>query len=411
VKEEDLSSVSDLDPSTFEHCALASKLLTPAQLDEARASVRPSEEVPADLSAPSSDEQLADRLVAIGHLNAWQAKQLLEGRTRFNLGPYQMIDWLGKGGTGQVFKARDEKFGRIVAVKVLPREKSTPEAITNFTHEIRAMASLNHPRLAAALDAGQDGSTYYLVTEFVPGMNLRKLVRENGPLSMASAASIICQVAEGLEYAHAKGVIHRDVKPGNVLVTPDGEVKLLDLGYAGPLTGTLEMDPRYGKIVGTMDYLSPDQIRDPRNPSPKWDIYSLGCTLYYAVTGRVPFHGGNMGDKAFAHVNLRPFPPRRLNPQLTEEFAEVIADMMAKDPQKRIASAREVIVRLGPFLPGGPPSELAADEPPTSLKTEILKAIPHEVQIVFWTMTTFIAGALLFVGAAKVLKWLTPLVW
>ena len=408
-----MSPVSDLDQSTFEHCALASGLLTAAQLDEARASVRRLGAAESTPGAPPSDQQLADHLVEMGHLNAWQAKQLLEGRTKFNLGPYLMIDWLGKGGTGQVFKARDVKFGRIVAVKVLPREKSTPEAIANFTHEIRAMASLNHPRLVAALDAGQDGSIYYLVTEFVPGMNLRRLVRENGPLSMPAAASIICQVAEVLEYAHAKGIIHRDVKPGNVLVTPEGEVKLLDLGYAGPLTGTLEMDPRYGKIVGTMDYLSPDQIRDPRNPAPGWDIYSLGCTLYYAVTGRVPFHGGNAGDKAFAHVNLRPFPPRRLNPQLTEEFVEVMTDMMAKDPTKRIPSAREVIVRLGPFLPGGAPAATAvvADEPPTSLKSEIVKAIPNEVRIVFWTMATFIVGAILLLGVARLLKWLAPLVW
>ena len=349
-----MSPVSDLDQSAFEHCALASGLLTATQLDEARASVPRLGDDQSTPGATPSEQQLADRLVEMGHLNAWQAKQLLEGRTKFNLGPYLMIDWLGKGGTGQVFKARDEKFGRIVAVKVLPHEKSTPEAIANFTHEIRAMASLNHPKLAAALDAGQDGNVYYLVTDFVPGMNLRKLVRENGPLSMSAAASIISQVAEGLEYAHAKGLIHRDVKPSNVLVTPEGDVKLLDLGYAGPLIGAVEMDPRYGKIVGTMDYLSPDQIRDPRNPTPAWDIYSLGCTLYYAVTGRVPFHGGNLGDKAFAHCNLRPFPPRRLNPQLTEEFAQVMTDMMAKDPKKRIASAKEVIARLEPFLPGGP---------------------------------------------------------
>jgi serine/threonine protein kinase len=406
-----MSAVSDLDQSTFERCALASGLLSAAQLDEARASVpRSKDGLPAP-GTPPSEQRLAERLVELGHLNAWQAKQLLEGRTKFNLGPYLMIDWLGKGGTGQVFKARDEKFGRIVAVKVLPHEKTTPEAIANFTHEIRAMASLNHPKLVAALDAGQDGSVYYLVAEFVPGMNLHRLVRENGPLSMSAAASIIMQVAEGLEYAHAKGIIHRDVKPGNVLVAPDGDVKLSDLGFAGPLIGALEMDPRYGKIVGTMDYLSPDQIRDPRDPTPAWDIYSLGCTLYYAVTGRVPFHGGNAGDKAFAHVNLRPFPPRRLNPQLTEEFAQVMADMMAKDPKKRIASAKEAILRLRPFLPGAPATESVAEEPPSSLKTEILKAIPNEVQIVLWAMTTFVVAALLLVGLATLLKWLAPLVW
>ena len=200
----------------------------------------------------------------------------------------------------------------------------------------------------AALDAGQDGNVYYLVTEYVPGTDLRKLVRDDGPLSMSAAASIISQVAEGLEYAHCQGIVHRDVKPGNVLVSPDGEAKLSDLGLAGPLTRAADSDPRHGKIAGTADYLSPDQIRDPWNPTPAWDIYSLGCTLYYAVTGKVPFPGGTTSDKARAHCELRPLDPRRLNPALSTEFVEVMADMMAKDPSMRIASAREVQQRLAP---------------------------------------------------------------
>jgi len=293
--------VSNLDRSTFEQCAIASGLLTPRHLDEARAGVRWSDGDETDPGAPPSDRQLADRLVETGQLNAWQAKQLLDGRTKFNLGPYFIIDSIGQGATGQVFKARHEKIGRIVAVKVLPRDKSTPEAIANFTHEIRALASLDHPRLVAALDAGQDGNVYYLVTEYVPGTDLRKLVRREGPLSMSAAARIIAQVAEGLEHAHAQGIVHRDVKPGNVLVSQGGEVKLSDLGLAGPLTSTAETDPRHGKIAGTADYLSPDQIRDPWKPTPAWDIYSLGCTLYYAVTGKVPFPGGTTADKARAH--------------------------------------------------------------------------------------------------------------
>ncbi len=181
-------------------------------------------------------------------------------------------------------------------------------------------------------------------------MDLRKLVRREGPLDMSAAASIICQVAEGLEYAHAQGIIHRDVKPGNVLVSPDGQAKLSDLGLAGPLVGEPETDPRYGKIVGTADYLSPDQVHDPWSPTLAWDIYSLGCTLYYAVTGKVPFPGGTTADKARAHCELRPLDPRRLNPQLSSDFVDVMADMIAKDPAQRVASAREVITRLTPFL-------------------------------------------------------------
>ena len=284
----------------------------------------------------------------MGLLNTWQAQQLLAGRTRFTLGPYRIVDSLGQGGMGHVYKAEDQVLRRPVAIKVLPREKSTPEAIANFNRESQALGSLNHPRLVKAIDAGYDGNVYYLVVEYVPGSDLRKLVRRDGPLSLASAASIISQVAEGLQHAHQRGIVHRDVKPGNVLVTPEGEAKLSDLGLAGSMYATADEDPRHGKIVGTADYLSPDHITSPWNPAPSWDIYSLGCTLYYAVTGKVPFPGGTTSDKARAHCELKPLDPRRLNPQLTDRFVDVLADMMAKDPAERIPTAEAVMMRLRP---------------------------------------------------------------
>ena len=343
--------------SYFEKCALASGLLDEKQLDEARATVRWSQGDEADPSAPPSDKQLAERLVEMNVLNAWQAKQLLDGRTKFDLNQYRIVDSLGQGGMGQVFKAHDSATGRIVAVKVLPLDKSTPEAIANFDREIRMLASMDHPRLVAALAGERDGKVHFLVTEYVPGLDLRKLVRREGPLGMTAAANIIYQAAEGLEYAHNQGVIHRDVKPGNVLVTPEGEAKLSDLGLAGPLEGGQESDPRFGKIVGTADYLSPDQINSPWSPTPAWDIYALGCTLYYAVTGKVPFPGGTTSDKAMAHCKLRPLDPRRLNPRLTAEFVDMMADMMAKDATQRIPSAAAVKERLQPWLPGGPSAD------------------------------------------------------
>lgn len=351
------------DRSPFEQCILASELLTEQQLDEARSKVRWSRDDITNASAPPSDLQLADILVEMSLLNAWQAKQLLDGRTKFNLGPYWIIDSIGKGGMGQVFKAQLNKTGPTVAVKVLPRHKCTPEAIENFTREIRALSSLNHQKLVAALDSGQDGNVHYLVTEYVPGVDLRKLVRRAGPLSMTASASIIYQVAEGLEHAHAKGIIHRDVKPGNVLVTPEGEAKLSDLGLAGPLDSNAENDPRYGKIVGTADYLSPDQVKNPWDPMPAWDIYALGCTLYYIVTSKVAFPGGSTSDKARAHCELRPLDPRVLNPRLSPEFVDMLADMMAKDPSQRIPSTAAVRERLKPWLPGGP----LADAPTCAL--------------------------------------------
>jgi serine/threonine protein kinase len=366
----------------FERCALASKLLTREQLADARYAldIGGSEPVGPDASETEehiespTDEELADKLVELGQLNFWQSRQLLEGRTRFNLGPYRILDSLGRGGMGQVFKGEHDILRRVAAIKVLPREKATPEAIANFQREIQAQAKLDHPNLVRALDAGQDGNVFYMVAEYVPGSDLRKLVRRNGPLNMEAAASIISQVAAALQYAHQQGIIHRDVKPGNVLVTPDGHAKLSDLGLAGPLAGGMDEDPRFGRIAGTADYLSPDHIRDPWNPTPAWDIYSLGCTLYYAVTGKVPFPRGSTRDKARAHCELRPLDPRRLNASLSAAFVDVLADMMAKDPAERMQTAAEVIRRLAPWtlepapIPSGMrkkrKSSIAAPVPP-----------------------------------------------
>jgi serine/threonine protein kinase len=183
-------------------------------------------------------------------------------------------------------------------------------------------------------------------------------------------------VAAALHTAHQHGLVHRDVKPGNVLVTPEGVAKLSDLGLAGPLQGGAEADPRFGRIVGTADYLSPDHIEAPWNPTPAWDIYSLGCTLYYAVTGKVPFPGGTAADKIRGHLELRPLDPRRLNPRLSDAFVEVLADMMAKSAAERIGSAAEVIGHLAPWAIGdsGPtgPGRPARDAATTGIPRELI---------------------------------------
>jgi serine/threonine protein kinase len=335
--------------TSFQRCALAGDLLTQEQLAAARAALAESERETPSSTATTYDERLAAKLVELGYLNLWQSRQLLDGRTKFRLGPYRIIDSIGRGGMGQVFKAEHDVLGRIVAVKVLPRSRSTPEAIASFNREIRSQAKLDHENLVRAFDAGEDGNVCYLVTEYVPGMDLRKYVRTNGPLSMAEAARVISQVALALQHAHDRGLIHRDVKPGNILVTPDGRAKLSDLGLAGPLQDAAETDPRFGRIVGTADYLSPDHIECPWSPTPAWDIYSLGCTLYYTVTGKVPFPGGTTADKVQAHLRLRPLDPRRLNPRLGDQFIDVIAQMMAKNPVERIGSPAEVVQRLAPW--------------------------------------------------------------
>ena len=334
---------------------LASGLLTAEQLDDARGRLHGIRDQlpPDDLSR---DDRLATLLIESGMLNAWQVDQLKSGRTKFTLGPYRVIDSLGQGGMGQVFKAEHSLMGRIVAIKVLPLHKSTPDAVAYFTREMRAHAQLDHDNLVRAFDAGRDGNVYYLVTEFVPGTDLRRLVRRRGRLSMPEAASIIAQAARGLQFAHDKGMIHRDVKPANILVTPDGRAKVSDVGLASFLDVENESDPRAGRIVGTADYLSPEHVRAPYQVSAASDIYSLGCTLFYAVTGKVPFAGGTTPQKARRHCEESPPQASSIDGRISAEFCEVIARMLEKDPAKRISSGAQVAEALAPWLDPLPPA-------------------------------------------------------
>jgi serine/threonine protein kinase len=334
--------------SIFRDSTILSGLVTQEQLDRIVAEIR---SAPQSLPAPLEevdDEELAAKLIEAGLLTSYQVQQLRAGRTKLNLGPYTITDWIGQGGMGQVFKAVHKLLGRECAIKVLPLHKSTPEAIESFTREIRTQARLDHPNLVRAYDAGHDGNVHYLVTEYVPGLDLRQLVRRQGRLTMQQSAKVIVQAARGLEYAHQRSLIHRDVKPGNILVTPDGVAKVSDLGLAG-FMHEVDSDPRAGKIVGTPDYLSPEQIQNPLEITAVSDIYSLGCTLYYAVSGKVPFPGGTPRDKACRHLEQKPLNPRQFCPDVSEEFVEIIAEMMEKDSKARIQTASEVAARLEPW--------------------------------------------------------------
>ena len=294
------------------------------------------------------DRLLRAILIEQGALTEYQAEQLSQGRKKLTLGPYIITEFIGQGGMGHVFKAIHKVMGREVAVKTLPFGRVTPQTLDGFAREIRLQAKLDCSYLVRAYDAGQDGTTHYLVTEFVPGMDLRRLIKAKGPLPQEQAASIIMQAAYGLEYAHQQGMVHRDVKPGNILVTPDGMAKVSDVGLAA-FTANLIDDPRAGKIVGTADYLSPEQIRTPLLVGPVSDVYSLGCTLYYTVCGKVPFPGGDTQHKVRRHLEETPFHPRRFADNISEEFVDIIAEMMDKDSTKRIQTCAEVAARLEPW--------------------------------------------------------------
>ena len=337
---------------SFKEAALQSKLVNSQQLREAMMSVV--RNVGRSMTVEEiDDKELAAVLVASETITSYQADQLMAGRTRLKLGAYIITDWIGQGGMGQVFKAVHEMLGRESAIKVLPLQKANEESIGNFRREIRTQAKLDHPNLVRAFDAGEDGGVHFLVVEFVPGTDLRRLVRTKGHLDVQQAANVIKQSAEGLDHAHSHNLIHRDIKPGNILVTPDGVAKLSDLGLAGYLHDV--DDPRAGKTVGTADYLSPEQIRTPHEITRASDIYSLGCTLYYAVTGKVPYPGGTPKSKARRHMEETPWHPRRFNEEVTDEFVDLIGDMMEKDPSLRIQSAAEVADRLSPWASDNSP--------------------------------------------------------
>ncbi len=334
----------------FRDTALASGLLDEAQLAAAE------KEIGLVVDSRSADPEawdraVSERLVSQGLLTPFQAREILAGRRRFRLGQYTVLDEIGRGGMGQVFRAEHAMMGREVAVKVLPRAKSTPESEAAFRREMRMLGRLDHDNLVRAYDAGYDAMVSYLVTELVPGMDLRQHVQAHGPLDEVAAASVIAQAARGLAYAHDQGLVHRDVKPGNLLVMQDGRVKVLDLGLAG--SQLEEESSRIGRIVGTMDFIAPEQIRMPDDVGPSADVYALGCTAYYAVTGRVPFPGGSRKEKMQRHLTDTPDSVRQLAPHLSDAFCKVIEDMMVKQSAGRIGSAGEVVERLRPWLPEG----------------------------------------------------------
>lgn len=337
----------------FREAVLASGIVDPGVVDAAEAMVRTLPGM-ADPDAPGKalaafDRAVAQQLVTQGTLTEFQAGQLLLGRKKLKLGQYWILDQVGRGGMGLVFLAEHSLMGRRVAVKVLPRKKSTEESEMVFRREIRMLGRLDHDNLVRALDAGYDGKVFFLVTELVPGLDLNRQIKRHGVFDEMTASSVIAQAATVLDYAHSEGVIHRDVKPGNIIVTDDGRVKLLDLGLAGSLLADEAM--QLNRVVGTMDYIAPEQLLDPDNVGPSADIYSLGCTLYFTVTGQPPYPGGSRQDKAKRHLHEKPPKVSDHAPHLSKAFCRVIDGMLLKEPSDRYQSMAEIVDELASWKP------------------------------------------------------------
>ncbi len=293
--------------------------------------------------------ELARELLQRGWLTPYQANQLLQGRGReLVLGSYVLLERLGEGGMGAVFKARNWKLGKTVAVKVIRRERlETGDAVRRFQREIRAAAQLNHPNIVRAYDADEVAGTHFLVMEYVEGTDLSRLVKKEGPLAVAQACDYVRQAALGLQHAHERGLIHRDIKPHNLLRTADGVIKVLDMGLARldqrrAEDGESATITRQGTVMGTPDYIAPEQALDSHQADIRADLYSLGCTLYYLLTGRVPFPRGNFMQKVLRHRLEEPTPVEQLRPEVPPAVAALVRRLMAKQPEDRFQAPREL---------------------------------------------------------------------
>jgi serine/threonine protein kinase len=304
--------------------------------------------------ATAAPLQVASVLVRKKLLTKFQAMQLLNGRTHgFVMGNYKILDGIRQDRVGMVFAAEESETKKRVAIKVLPNDRaSDPTILKAFMHEVRAASKAKHPGLARVLDIGYWQGTNFVVSEFVPGPSLDKLVAEKGPLAPHAAAQMIAQAAVGLYAAHQLGLVHRDVKPGNLVLLPDKRVKLIDLG----LTHMLENPwARVTRRINTTEYAQEIAHIAPEHAwgcevDARSDVYGLGSTFYYLLTGEVPFPG--LAPEMMAERQIRGVPsPAALRPEVPREIDAIVRKMGAKDPHERYPTAREVVAAMHPWLP------------------------------------------------------------
>jgi formylglycine-generating enzyme required for sulfatase activity/tRNA A-37 threonylcarbamoyl transferase component Bud32 len=327
-------------------------LLEPSQLNEVTGSLQ---------NRFPDAEILLVELVKRGWLTTFQMDRLLQGQVQdLILGPYVLLDRLGEGGMGVVYKARHQLLNRIVALKVTRKDTNNPINEQRFLREIQATALLSHTNIVHAYDAAQIDGRRVFAMEYIEGTDLARLIRKSGPSPVAAACDYIRQAALGLQHAFEHGLVHRDIKPSNLLLAANGSiVKITDMGLvrqghngeATPLTKT-------GTVIGTPDYLAPEQATNSRAVDIRADLYSLGCTFYYLLTGQPPFAEGTAFEKLFKHLEHPPTPIQTLRPDVPPEVAAVVHKLLAKKPEDRYQQPAQVAEVLAPFCqaPGTAPT-------------------------------------------------------
>jgi len=298
-----------------------------------------------------SAQSLAQLLVDKEYVTSRQIARLREAieaeRSGHKIAGYKILGKLGAGAMATVYKAKQISLDRMVAIKKLPEKFSqNPQFIERFFAEGRAAAQLNHPNIVQAFDVGNENDLYYFVMEYVEGRTVHDDIVKHKRYSEEEAVNIVIQVAEALEHAHTRGLIHRDVKPKNIMITKEGVVKLADMGLARAISDKEAAEAEAGRAFGTPYYISPEQIRGEKDIDKPADIYSLGATLYHMVTGSVPFEGKNPSAVMHKHLKSELVPPDHVNPKLSAGISEVIEMMMAKRVKDRYPNCTDVLVDL-----------------------------------------------------------------
>jgi serine/threonine protein kinase len=318
-------------------------------------------------TCPATVDAMAQALIAAGVLTKFQARQLKLGRyKRFQIGgKYRLMELLGVGGMGAVYLCEHVFMKRLVALKVLPQEKMTdPGNVERFYREARAVAALNDPNIVRAYDLDQSEGLHFLVMEYVDGASLQEIVARFGPLDPVRAASYIAQAANGLQHACELSMVHRDVKPANLLLDRTGVVKILDMGLARFFADkqdnlTAKFDEKC--VLGTADYLAPEQAMT-NEVDTRADIYALGGTLYFLLTGNSPVPDGTIAQKLVFHQTKDPVPVEQVRPDLPDGLPQIVRKMMMKDPARRYQTPAEVAEALAPwadpYLPPPPAHEM-----------------------------------------------------